>query len=192
MLARWKNISYLLTGTPRQQLAHGVLDRLGILEKLSQYNPVLVGTFPIGLDVAGSDLDIVCEVYDFAAFEADVAAQFGACQGFTNWRNVAPAWTVTAFQVEGFELEVFGQPLPTPQQNAYRHLVVEHRLLSAGDAAFRAKIVHHKQAGTKTEPAFACCLGLAGDPYQALLELESLTDAELQSRFFPPKSRESA
>lgn len=38
-----------------------------------------------------------------------------------------------------------------------------------------------KAVGLKTEPAFADYFGLSGDPYQAMLELESLTDDELRN-----------
>ena len=33
------------------------------------------------------------------------------------------------FEFEGFEFELFAQPKPVRNQNAYRHMIVEHMLL---------------------------------------------------------------
>jgi hypothetical protein len=140
---------------------------------------VLVGTFPLDLTVPGSDLDIICEVSDWAAFRQSLAG-FAAFPGYA----VRPAATaepalVVSFEVEGLAAEVFGQALPTARQNGYRHMVVEARLLAAGGAALRQRVLVLKASGVKTEPAFAQVLGLAGDPYQALLTLEACDEAAL-------------
>ncbi|HRF37192.1 MAG TPA: DUF4269 domain-containing protein, partial [Saprospiraceae bacterium] len=58
-------------------------------------------------------------------------------------------------------------------QNAYRHLLIEARLLEERGPEFRQQIIELKQQGVKTEPAFARLLGLEGDAYEALLRLES-------------------
>ncbi|GKT33655.1 Protein of unknown function DUF4269 like protein, partial [Aduncisulcus paluster] len=68
------------------------------------------------------------------------------------------------------------------KQNAYRHMVIEHRLLTLeSDKAeiLKEKITELKSGGTKTEPAFAMLLGLQGNPYQALFSLEELSDSDL-------------
>jgi len=51
-------IDYLKNGNERQKRAYEVLLKYKIFEKLSNYSPVLAGTFPIEIDVEGSDLDI--------------------------------------------------------------------------------------------------------------------------------------
>lgn len=43
-----------------QQKAYQVITDHAILEKLAQYNPILVGTIPINIDIEESDLDIIC------------------------------------------------------------------------------------------------------------------------------------
>ena len=63
-------IDYLISGTPMQRAAHMVLTQSGILEHLSEYHPTLVGTIPLNIDIPGSDLDILCEMYEFASFAA--------------------------------------------------------------------------------------------------------------------------
>ncbi|MFQ5652548.1 MAG: DUF4269 domain-containing protein [bacterium] len=42
--------------------------------------------------------------------------------------------------------------------------------------------------GMKTEPAFAACFGLRGDPYRALLDLEALNEQELERMIRREKS----
>ncbi len=178
----FRDIAYLRDGNARQRAAYQALHALGVIERLADYGPVLAGTVPLGIDVAGSDLDILCEVHDFARFEADLAAGFGRCEGF---RVTAPRLrggelSMTAsFDHGGFIIEPFGQPLPAERQSAYRHMVIEARLLALGGAALRRRIVALKRSGVKTEPAFAQCLGLDGDPYLALLDLEALDDSRL-------------
>jgi GNAT superfamily N-acetyltransferase len=93
--------------------------------------------------------------------------------------NTQPEALVASFSSEGLALEVFCQDLPVTQQHAFRHMVIEGRLLVLGGEALRDKIVALKRAGTKTEPAFAAVLGLSGDPYAALLRLEAYSDARL-------------
>ena len=44
---------------------------------------------------------------------------------------------------------------------------------------FKKQIVQLKEAGVKTEPAFAEALGLTGDAYQALLDIRKKSEAEL-------------
>jgi hypothetical protein len=86
---------------------------------------------------------------------------------------------VCEFHYDGLMVEVFGQDQPTNQQNAFRHLLVEHALLGAGGEAWRRAVQALKHEGWKTEPAFAALLHLPGDPYEALLALEGRTPAEL-------------
>jgi hypothetical protein len=56
----------------------------------------------------------------------------------------------------------------------------ERRLLQLGGSAAREQVLALKQAGLKTEPAFAAWLRLSGDPYEALLALARLNDEELR------------
>ncbi len=178
----FRDIAYLRDGNARQRAAYQALHALGVIERLADYGPVLAGTVPLNVDVAGSDLDILCEVHDFARFDADLTAAFGHCEGFrvTEPRSRMGGVSMTAsFDHGGFIIEPFGQPLPAERQSAYRHMVVEARLLALGGAAFRRRIVALKRSGVKTEPAFAQCLGLDGDPYLALLDLEALDDSRL-------------
>jgi hypothetical protein len=61
---KWFTTVYLLAGTSKQREVWSILDRLQLLESLETYRPVLIGTLPIDIDVAGSDINIGCEVYD--------------------------------------------------------------------------------------------------------------------------------
>ncbi len=180
--ADWFDPVYLATGTARQRAAHRALQALDLFGALRAYTPMLCGTIPLDLDIDGSDLDIICEAHDLAAFARDVRAAFASCTGFDlRQETVQGVPTVSAnFEFEGFAFEIFGQPHAVEEQNAYRHMVVEARLLEMGGEAARAKIRALKKAGLKTEPAFASYLGLTGDPYGALLKLYGLTGTEMR------------
>ncbi|MFB9328359.1 DUF4269 domain-containing protein [Paenibacillus aurantiacus] len=163
-------IEYLRAGTARQIDTYGAITRLGILERLSDYRPVLCGTIPIGIDIEDSDLDIIMEVHDAERFLAIVCREYGHLSDFkTAQLKVRDVPTVTAnFRYDGFEFELFGQPVQVKAQHAYRHMMIEHLLLAARPG-LKETILQLKRQGMKTEPAFALALGLAGDPYEALL-----------------------
>ena len=183
----FQDLAYLRRGTAVQQSAYRALTTSNLLQVLQPYQPLLVGTVPIGLQQPGSDLDIVCEVYDLDAFEALLRTHFGQHPAFTLHRieQQGHACLVAGFMVGEWPVEIFGQPVPSAQQHGYRHLLIEHRLLTLGGDTFRAQVQAQRAAGLKTEPAFAATLGLTGDPYAALLTLEAYSDAELRARYFP-------
>ena len=168
--------------TARQAAALAAFARLARHPVLRGARPVLAGTFPLGLDVAASDLDVICEVRDPARFADRLARAFGHRPGFRlRLCTVGGLPTVVArFREAGLPVEVFAQARPARAQRAVRHLRVEARLLELHGEPLRLCVRALKARGVKTEPAFARCLGLAGDPYLTLLELERATDAELR------------
>lgn len=171
----FENIEYLQYGTPRQQEAYFTLTHKQILSKLKHFDPILVGTIPINIDIENSDLDIICCVTSNQSFIETVKHNFRNEKHFTirEQQNVANPAIVANFMVNSFEIELFGQNIPTRQQFAYRHLIVEHNLLNQYGEEFRQQIVKLKRQGHKTEPAFAIALGLTGNPYTELLKLEA-------------------
>ena len=70
-------LDYLKSGNERQQQAFEILIRQAVFEKLSEFPPVLVGTIPINIDIASSDLDIACYWNDKKYFTAQVTQAFG-------------------------------------------------------------------------------------------------------------------
>jgi len=170
----FSNIEYLRNGNERQRRAFAVLTKHQILQSLREFDPILVGTIPINIDIVGSDLDIICHYRDESAFTSTVKMLFNAFAGFhiTETRKQGQSAIIVRFHVDEFEVEIFGQNVPTKLQLAYRHMIIEHKLLSTRDASFRQDIIDLKQQGHKTEPAFAIALGLKGNPYEALLGFE--------------------
>lgn len=177
----WRKIDYLNCGTVVQKEVYNLLAELDIMNLLADYNPLLVGTIPLGIQVEGSDLDIICEVHDPAEFKALVVRCFGAMEGFASESREVQGIPRTKinFIAKGWPVELFGQPRRTELQNGYLHMIVEAEILAQMDDDFRERIILLKTSGWKTEPAFAKALGLEGDPYEALLELEKLPRSAL-------------
>lgn len=176
-------------GTARQRHAVRVLTDLRVCEQLCAYTPVLAGTFPLDLDVPGSDLDILCYAPDLTRLDADVRAAYGGCSEFGlrfSDKEGIPS-LIAGFISDGLPIELFGQPVPVPAQRGYRHLRMEARLLRLGGRETHTAIRTLRAAGWKTEPAFAHHFGLEGDPYLALLALEVLDDDAL-ARFVRERS----
>lgn len=168
------DIAYLQQGSDKQRRVWELLTRHEIFVKLAPFDPLLAGTIPIGIDTPDSDLDILCHCPDVAHFESELRSFFGREPSFRLHHKVirGRASVVCSFEKEDFVIEIFGQDQPSRLQNAYRHLLIEARLLEERGPDFRRQVIELKQSGLKTEPAFALLLGLEGDPYEALLELE--------------------
>lgn len=169
------NIEYLQYGNNRQRQAYSILTNNKILSNLKRFDPVLVGTIPINIDIENSDLDIICCFADKQEFQKSIIDNFSNERSFTirEQPNLNALAIVANFFLDDFEIEIFGQSIPTKQQFAYRHLIVEHNLLNKHGEKFRQQIIELKRQGHKTEPAFALALGLTGDPYTELLKFET-------------------
>ncbi|QHT61924.1 DUF4269 domain-containing protein [Paenibacillus lycopersici] len=179
----WTNLSYLQRGSAVQAEVFALLTKHRVMDKLAAYDPVLVGTVPIGIETPASDLDVICRYADAERFESEVTERFGREIGFGCHRSgTGGSEYITAnFMLERWPVEIYGARLPVREQNGYRHMVVEARLLALLGEAFRERIVRLKYEGVKTEPAFVRVLGIDGDPYEALLAIESWSDELLQA-----------
>jgi hypothetical protein len=186
----WDDLTYLNRGSERQRDAFRVLIELDLFSVLAEFDPVLAGTFPLGIEIPTSDLDVLCYAEDLETFAEVVTAAYGDQTDFEirqREKNEVPT-VICAFQVRNIPVELFAQPRPTAEQNAYRHLVAEARLLrEGGEEAVRA-IRDLKLEGMQTEPAFGRYFCLSDDPYEKLLTLadvsaEELSDVVIQAKF---------
>ena len=166
------NIEYLKQGNAKQNSAYHVLISNNIIGILQPYAPLLVGTIPINIDINNSDLDIICYTPDLAEFKPYLSENFSNQHKYTITETTInnEDCVVANFYTDGFEIEIFGQNTPVKQQRAYRHMIIEHKLLEKYGEEFRQKVIELKRSGIKTEPAFAMLLGLqSNDPYTELL-----------------------
>lgn len=140
------------------------------MELLRDYQPVLAGTLPLDLFVEESDLDILCCSTNLPAVNNLLH------KGFSHFKNFKAVLKkinetdtlIVQFHFQGFQFEIFVQPLATRRQTAFLHLVKEFDILERFPQ-LRNEILKLKQSGFKTEPAFAKVLALPGDPFQAIL-----------------------
>lgn len=167
------DLSYLAGGNDRQRAALAVIESLGLWRDLAAFTPALAGTVPLGVDIEGSDLDVICRADDLGEFTERVTALYGAQECFRTKRYPARGVesVVAGFRHCGWEFELFAQPVPVARQYACLHLIAEAHLLEGAGPGARDAVRALKRAGRKTEPAFAEHFGLAGDPYEALAEL---------------------
>ncbi|MBI3914689.1 MAG: DUF4269 domain-containing protein [Chloroflexi bacterium] len=176
-----RDLSALARGTPRQQRAYAAIQSLNLFHLLRVYSPTLAGTIPLGIDLPTSDLDIICQAHGLAAFERCVRAAFGARANFHARRKIVRGVEsfIANFDYADFPFEIFAQPRAVSEQYAVRHLLIEARVLEIGGEPAREKICALRAQGLKTEPTFAALLGLAGDPYEELLQIETWSDEKI-------------
>lgn len=167
----FETVDYLQKGNNVQKKAYEAMNNLGIMEDLSEYNPILCGTVPIGIDIPRSDLDIIMEVFDPNQFEKQVKSLYQDKEKFTYKNTTIRDNPVSKanFYYDGFEFELFGQPQLVTKQYAYLHMVIENFIISH-QPILKEKVKSLKMQGYKTEPAFCKVLGLEGDSYERLIE----------------------
>ncbi|MGU5546542.1 DUF4269 domain-containing protein [Aeromonas veronii] len=197
--ANWRRLDYLAHGNPRQRSAHALLTA-GVWDELAAQcaDLALVSTLAIGLDRPGSDLDILCQHPDPAAFAATFAKQGwqASDKGGNIWLlertfsylDQSCADTGSDKSEASWPLELYVTPAPIETLNGWRHLTLMAALLERfGDAFYRDVLRLRLEEGLKGEAAMCRLLGLAGDPYEALLTLEGRNLAELS---WQPPSRD--
>jgi len=172
MMKNWRDISYLESGDPKQKEVFEAINSSGIFEILAEFDPLLTGTYPIGIYLPGSDIDIICCFEDADAFLERLQSSFSPFHNFkTNTKTIRGVQSIIGrFEHAGFLFEIFGQAIPVEKQYAYRHMLIEYVILSSNDHSFKKMILELKQKGLSTEEAFAVLLGIEGDPYMGLLE----------------------
>lgn len=192
--ANWRRLDYLAYGNPRQRSAHALLTA-GVWDELVAQcaDMALVSTLAIGLDRPGSDLDILCQHPDPAAFAASLSTRGwqASAKGENVWllERVFPcADSVCDNRIASWPLELYVTPAPIETLNGWRHLTLMAALLQRfGDAFYREVLRLRLEEGVKGEAAMCRLLGLAGDPYAALLTLEGRNLAKLS---WQPPSRD--
>lgn len=166
------NLEYLKNGSEIQRRIFQVLENHQIFQKLQIYKPILAGTFPIGINIDGSDLDIILETSELDTLKTLLTSEFQDQEQFSidliEINEIESL--ICKFQLEEFPVEIFAQDQPTNRQNAYLHMIKEFEILEKEGDEFRIKIIELKKQGLKTEPAFAKLLGLSGNPYVELLK----------------------
>lgn len=178
----WNSIDYLQRGSPAQQRAYHVLQGLGVFQLLAEHTPTLAGTYPLDLATESSDLDILCCAQDLDAFAARVELLYGGESPVNLKRALKPGGptVIASFTRQGLKIELYAQSLAVTHQRAYRHMLVESRLLEIGGEPTRQAVLALKLAGVKTEPAFCQVFGLDGEPYETLLALYELDTPALR------------
>ncbi|GAB3291503.1 DUF4269 domain-containing protein [Parahaliea aestuarii] len=148
-----------------------------VLAILAAFSPEIVSTIYVGFDTPDSDIDIVCSCSDAGAFERVFSRAYASCDGYVFTQR--DDYAVGRFRWRDFMFEVFVAGTPVTEQLGYRHFKLMQRLSRIGGERFRQRVRALKLSGLKTEPALCALLGLPGDPYQAVLVVETWSDREI-------------
>ena len=167
------------------------IENLDLLADLRPFDPIVIGTPPLGIDVSDSDIDVACYCDDLDRFAEFTTQQFESQDGFQIRHRIFQNHESAIVQFNAFEwdVEIFCQSIPTNMQWGVRHFRIEQRLLALSPN-LKSTVMELKRSGLKTEPAFAKALGLSGDPYVAMLGLEQNDDHELLALTTTRNSRE--
>lgn len=161
--------------TVQFEQAETLLSAIGVYTALAEFDPTFVGTLPIDMDIADSDIDVICEVSEPLRFARLLEQCYGDQENFSlTTPDRKKGYVLCRFDCMKFTLEIFGQNKPVKHQDAYRHMEAERKLLVIGGEKAREDIKALKRSGLKTEPAFAQYFNIDGDPYERLLEFADM------------------
>jgi len=142
-MENWHDIGYLLDGDDKQREVYTALKASMVMRLLYAFDATLAGTYPIGIYIPGSDIDIICSYNRKEHFENVLLINSDLM--YRHWDH----WV-----------------------DNYSHILVEHHILEEKDEHFRREVVKLKEKGLSTEEAFCFLLGIEGDPYDNLLKFE--------------------
>jgi len=165
----FRDIDYLRFGNAKQIKIHKIITEHQIFEILSNYNPILVGTIPINIDIDDSDADIILQAKNLKELNQLLQDSFSQYPQFQSspYRNGKLS---CGFIIEDTQIELYATDMDTERQNGYLHMVKEYEILQSKSDDFRIQIIEFKRQGIKTEPAFCKLLNISGDPYSELLK----------------------
>ncbi|MCD7973382.1 MAG: DUF4269 domain-containing protein [Candidatus Azobacteroides sp.] len=173
----WSTLDYLKTGDSLQQRSARLLEELDIFRILCEYDPLLVGTIPIGIYTDSSDLDIICHLREKKEFHKLIHNSFSSFASFHF--HMDDFSYVAGFIYKNMPVEIYAEPTETSKQKGFRHMIVENDILELADEKVKQNIIQLKKEGLKTEPAFGRLLNLK-KPYNQLLELGELSTEDLK------------
>lgn len=171
----------LALGSEIQKSLYQDLEEWKIIKNLHGFKPTLVGSFPLDIATADSDVDILTKINLPSHLVKICYAKFRFLEGYAmEEKNLHGEPTVIIrFKTKKFKYEIFGQKLDPVDQQAYIHLKVEERIIQHSSQKLKAKIIELKESGIKTEPAFCKILEIKGDSYKHLLDMYHWTDKQL-------------
>jgi len=108
-MINFNSIDYLKYGNLKQQLAYDILTENHILKDLQEFDPVLVGTIPIDIDIENSDMDIICCWTNKNNFVQVLTRLFTDKTDFKINLNEELNYITANFTIGNFEIEIFGQ-----------------------------------------------------------------------------------
>ncbi|MEX1020822.1 MAG: DUF4269 domain-containing protein, partial [Litorilinea sp.] len=197
----WSNIAYLQRGGERWQDAYRALMESDIFMVLAAYDPILVGAYPLGLEVSQT-LEIICAAPDLARFRHEMLAFYqdatdfelepavnlpstdgttdGTISGTAEATTDNEAIEAASFMQNAFTIRVQARALPVEDQPEYRALDVAARLLRMGSDDARRSVQNLVQSGLPLYTAFATYFQLDGDPQPALVAHYDASYSELE------------
>jgi predicted metalloenzyme YecM len=173
-----------ITNFEKNSCADSALKSLRLGELFLENYPLVVGTLPLGISVAGSDIDVVMESSDFEHTHGELKKAYGKFDEFELFssRNDQGGYLCCRFKVHNTQVEFFVQDKHPTLQRGYNHYNIEEQLLKVGSEEFRLKLVEQRKQGIKTEQSYCNVLGISGDPFINLLSWSNLSDLSAAKR----------
>lgn len=175
----------------KNEVVFDSLQKSQILTLIKKFNPLVAGTFPLGIYTSHSDMDICLSFDNENDFITSINSLFSDKNDFflkPVHLKSGPAILVQ-FKIDEVSYELVAQQISTEKQTAFQHFQIEEKILkyisySQGHhndtTRFRDKLKQLRAKGLKTEPSFAKLLSLENDGYDELLSLNKISISALR------------
>ena len=173
----WQNLNYLARGNPEQKRAWTALGMTKIPSNLEAFQPTLIGTLPLGFDLAVHELYFCCQTPELERFQKKATKAFGTRKKFRfveNWDSPQGPQSECFFEIEGFHIKIVATESPLKSQQGYLAFLTIAKLLDLGRSKLHSKIQEHLNNGLDLMTASGQCIGIKSNYQQNLAHLALL------------------
>lgn len=127
----------------------------GVLKEFRQYEPLIVGAFPLNLESARSTIEVLMYASDFSTLGKELKSKFGHLHNFS--LDVSEG-LLCQFMYHDLPFKIHVEEGRTLLQKNYKRFQAQERLLKYGGENLRRRVLENESKTESLDEAFALAL----------------------------------